>query len=464
MTMVEIQKEGSPPGQRTKKRQGRPSLFFLWLILSLVWTLVHVRILRYSVQNCEKQPNSPLSFGSSQEDGTEKQQLKQQQQELDKDNNNNNNNKKPFRCRAPTATHHAGTVGINTRKQNSTETVAFLFLTHGEEMVTTLWERWFPEPDDTRYSIWVHTVETVNQNLTEVPVSSYFCPHVIPSVRSRYWWMHHPMMQLLQYSYDYSMATHFVFVSATSVPLQPFDRVYNQIMEDPSQSRLCLGLTRHVQSSWNATYRQLGLKPQHLSKASQWSTLSRAHTALLLRHADEMQRWNRMFYAHVRRSKHTGLGAPDELFIPTMLRKQLTDHEYQQQLSSCHGPVGSSSLVEEGQWSGCCSHYVQWNHPRPNEISVAPGCVAQRGVGGPPERPCAFNLLKIRGIRKVAPQHWFLRKVLPYAQLVLETETRIPIDEGLPNFVWIEQQQQQQRQQHKLQEQQDQKLHQQQQP
>eukprot|EP00541_Cyclophora_tenuis_P019660 CAMPEP_0116574078 /NCGR_PEP_ID=MMETSP0397-20121206/19169_1 /TAXON_ID=216820 /ORGANISM="Cyclophora tenuis, Strain ECT3854" /LENGTH=147 /DNA_ID=CAMNT_0004102753 /DNA_START=193 /DNA_END=633 /DNA_ORIENTATION=+ len=115
-----------------------------------------------------------------------------------------------------------------------------------------------------------------------------------------------------------------------------------------------------------------------------------------------------------------------------MLRQKLTDSYDEREFSTCHGPI--SNNVTEGEYSGCCSHYVQWWFPHQYPgAHVAPGCVPQRGVGVPPERPCAFNLLKLKGLRqKVAPRYWFIRKVLPYAQLVLENETRIPLDIGLP--------------------------------
>ena len=371
----------------------------------------------------------------------------------------------PFQCDAPTTTHHAGTASPNAAKlklaslsssspsssTSSVPSVAFLFLMNGEDMVKSLWEEWFPPQDDERYTIWVHSKaskqdktkkkrDDKSDNRGYLRLSRFFCPYAIPEVPSAHWWLHEPMMQLLQYAYHNTTASrqanqHFVFVSATSVPLISFERLYEGLQDDP-KSRVCLGLTDQIHNSWNVTTpEQLGITVNDMSKASQWSILTREHVKLLLENETRMQRWNRLFREAARQSRKRGAGAPDELFVPTVLR--IHGQQTENQLSKCHGPIREGLVVTPGHYSGCCSHFVQWIYPtQDSRPHIGPGCVARYGT--PPNRPCVFNFLKLKGLRQkvIDRNFWFIRKVTADAKLVLEDETRVPLVQGLKEHVW----------------------------
>lgn len=324
-------------------------------------------------------------------------------------------------CQSP----RAGEYGNNTNASLSTTkpSVAFLFLSGDKKernMFDDMWEAWFPPKEDERYTVWVHTKPKYGR----APLGPWLCPYAIPSVESQHWWLHFTMIQLLKVAYQHSTASHFIFISSTTVPLWPFEKVYNEITSHDQQSCFCLRTGVAPLEVWSYIGPLLGIEVEHRAKAEMWSYLSRKHVKLILQHEEEMKRWHNASVA--RFATHSFEGAPDEMFLPTLLTRHNLSHEFVE----THGPVHTS---EERNSTGCCTHYVGWDiikvSHNPANHWLTRKCAMF--LGEPPPHPCAYKNILMKGLMKLQPDYMFLRKVWHGATIELENGEPIKLMEGL---------------------------------
>ena len=275
-------------------------------------------------------------------------------------------------------------------KRNNTPSIAFLFMT-SRGLNENLWKRWFPS-QDSRYSIFVHSIPSN----TTIPLGPFFCPHAIPSVRTRWYQLHDGMMRVLQHAFDKDKnAQQFVFVSVTTIPLVSFEEVYQRLVVQTGggrTSRFCW--MDDPQRAWKfaATFMPDIRNLNQTRKAEMWSSLSRPHVAFILEQRARLHEWNKVFIQKRRRGT---VGAPDECFFPTLLNI----HGYASQFESC-----------EVRLSNCCPTHVVWSTAAQAPINVDRNirlsdiCM--------PDFPCTFQFLYEAGLRRLVQQGYlFLRKV-----------------------------------------------------
>jgi Core-2/I-Branching enzyme len=243
--------------------------------------------------------------------------------------------------------------------------IAFMFMmAKNQPMHQDIWERWFRSTNNSnKYSIFVHhgqkakhrnplrsnwmkkkitNDQWINNNRNSsshtmiqldhtenmtvpIPLNPFFCPRVIPSVSTGHFCcLYKGMMQLLQAAYDGDpYAEKFIFLSPTTIPLMLFNELYDQLITNnlhPLQSRFCFMGKPHLQ--WKHMANILNINLHHTArKAEMWSILSREHVRLLLENRPRMDHWYKTFQNE--RSKvwnqRIPIGAPDEIFFPTML-------------------------------------------------------------------------------------------------------------------------------------------------
>ena len=272
--------------------------------------------------------------------------------------------------------------------------IAFLFMT-SRGLDDDLWKRWFPPQNDTRYSIFVHSVPSN----TTVPLGPFFCQYVIPSVPTGWFVLHNGMMQVLQHAYHQDkQAQQFVFVSETSIPLVSFDEAYRRLIgegETIQKSKFCLGQTEDF---WDLPAAVLKVESNVTRKGEMWSSLSRTHTSLILKHRQELDEWNRVFlditYDKRRRKR---IGAPDECLFPTFLNRLIGDSQFE----SC-----------EKKMSNCCTTMVVW-HMQSQKVVLNDTIVLSDMCHG---FPCTFPSLREEGLHYLADDGYvFLRKVPRHA-------------------------------------------------
>lgn len=322
--------------------------------------------------------------------------------------------------------------------------IAFLFLSGDGSIpmwLDDIWERWFPPVTDKRYSVWVHTKPGNS-------LGPFLCRHAIPNpVQSEYWWLHETTMQLLTTAYHNDIrATHFVFVSATSIPLQPFDRVYNQLVQKKAsssssssvvdQSCVCMmeGYSwTQARGVWNPIAKSRSNKQgvavgkRHQSKAELWSSYTRAHVQILLEHAPEMETWNKALkeFASTSNDQHP-VGAPYEMFFPTLLAKQ---GRPRQEFSEKHGKIKDPANQNINFIkTGCCTHYISWDDTVYSS-PVTRKCT--KLLGSPPAFPCAYQNLLLEGVRTISEDYMFLRKVWHGTTFETQDGKAVSLMEGL---------------------------------
>jgi len=356
------------------------------------------------------------------------------------------------------------------KRREKKKKVAFLFLIRDSVPHQDLWRKWFESSTKGDWrdyaNVYVHIKPSEESRpRTTIPdLDSLFCDRVIPSVRSKWFFLHHAMMQLLLYSYIQRDNAHFVFVSDTSVPLKSFDQVYDELVEKDRRSRICHADPGEGRGAWkpfSADPRVRGsVDVMDMSKSSLWSSYSRAHVRYLLEHAETLADW----YGGYMDAPSHQLGAADEMLLPTMLRTHVAEEE----MSDCHGSfdVGGASsqsqrraLAEgEGEKSTagaavapssalealdsrrlCCPHAEKWGDGNTGEIKSMPrpGLYplwdAHQCVGG----PCEYEKLNTDELKEMTQMAGvlFLRKVPKNAQVFTKENTWIPLEEALGDML-----------------------------
>jgi len=329
--------------------------------------------------------------------------------------------------------HHprpSPTAGENV-PQHQPPKVAFLFMTSNKENNEQLWKHWFPDPDDGRFSIYVHSDLPDEQGA--VPLGPFFCPFAIPSVKTEWCHLFNGMMQLLQTSFFRDPhAEQFIFVSSTSIPLVTFEQAYQSLLSDGDKSRLCWGNPHGGLRLFQNHYRSFRLDPNRIGKGEMWVSLSRQHVDFLLRSRPVMDHWNNVM------EMNGGWGCPDETFIHTALWQQFPQTAFQN--CTALGPPGLST---------CCPHATFWSettvpHDNPDEATVAlakklslddksfsEDCVDSHS-------PCnVHNVIKEEGVQAMRDNGYLMfRKVFPETKFQTRNNASLlPLNQGLLQFI-----------------------------
>lgn len=307
-------------------------------------------------------------------------------------------------CRAPTA-YHGRPLSPSGRVNSS---VAFLFLTKDERdtgPMETMWQKWLPSPNDGRYHLYVHTAPSN----TTLPLGPFFCQHAIPSVKSRMFFLLQAQLQLLKYAMRDS-ANHFVFMSLSHLPLRSFNDVYEHIIslsQNGSKSLFPMAAEGQAAGHWELHHKELGVSPKHFAKSSQWIVLNREHAQLILKHEDMLLRWDAvMLREYLLEHK---IGAPDELFFPTLLKQEL-------------GENFNDAIVDDREWV-----YVEWWEDSP---------LCSKKHKGPPEHPCTFLQLRTTDLERMQEgPHYFMRKIKHRTQVTYPDGTSQYLVDAVPKII-----------------------------
>lgn len=156
--------------------------------------------------------------------------------------------------------------------------LAFLFLTIGPIYHETYWQDFF-RGNDQRYSVYVHAKNSLPPTS---PFKAYELAHPVPTTWSN---TMQAQIELLKEALKDPLNEKFIFVSETTIPLQPFDKTYAALMEH-SESLFYFVPNPHVHRNVNAFMRQArDLQPipeKRQYKNSQWVILNRKHAQLMV--------------------------------------------------------------------------------------------------------------------------------------------------------------------------------------
>lgn len=353
--------------------------------------------------------------------------------------------------------------------------VAFLFLIRDSVAHQDLWTKWFESSTQgdwkDRANVYVHIKPSDEERpRTTIPdLAPLFCDRVIPSVRTKWFFLHHAMMQLMLYSYIQRDNTHFVFVSDSSVPLKSFDRVYDELVNKDDRSRVCHADPGEGRGAWKPFSTDPRVRGAvgvlDMSKASLWSSYSRHHVRYLLENAETLAEW----YGGYMDAVSHRWGAADEMLLPTLLRTHVSEEE----LSDCHGTIGvggpmplessaqSRSLAEEQESKAdeippspskdkavvesrrlCCTHAEKWVDTNTRDMNVIPReglsplFDASQCSGG----PCVYTKLSHAELKELTQMEGvlFLRKVAKEAIIFTEDQKWAPLEGVLGGLLGIE--------------------------
>lgn len=341
------------------------------------------------------------------------------------------------------------------------KTVAFMFLTDGDIVEQELWQEWFEASSSgdwrAKANIYVHVKNDEASELygggdessgisprTILPdLGPFFCPRVIPSVRTKKFFLHHAMMQLLLRAYMNPSNAYFVFISDASIPVKSFDDVYEELIGE-KHSRVCSAHDHEAEAVWDImrndprTQSLLEKKPgmdrTAVGKGSLWSGYARRHVALLLSNAEAMAEW----YGAYVDAPHHRYGAADEIMLPTLLRKAM-EESGEDGLSSCHSdlpakaaatirtlkatirtlPAPSTSTTTKRSLghktpppeNACCPTYEKWGivSPASPYFLLAPDFASRQCS----ELPCLHEEIDIMSLQELsqAEHVLFMRKM-----------------------------------------------------
>lgn len=344
--------------------------------------------------------------------------------------------------------------------------VAFLFVIRDSVAHQDLWTKWFESSTQgdwrDRVSIYVHIKpgEDKRPRTTIPDLAPLFCDRIIPSVRTKWFFLHHAMMQLLLYSYIQRDNTHFVFVSDSSVPLKSFDRVYDELVNKDARSRVCHadpGEGRGAWKSFSTDPRVRGtVDVMDMSKASLWSSYSRTHVRYLLENAETLADW----YGGYMDAPSHRWGAADEMLLPTLLRTHVSEEE----LSDCHGTIGvggplpvaenrGRALAEDSEAEGstsqtvvesrrlCCPHAEKWGDGNTGKMTPIPraGLSPLWDAYGCSGGPCKYTKLNHAQLKEMTQMEsvMFLRKVSGDATILNEEQKWVPLEDALGGLIGI---------------------------
>jgi Core-2/I-Branching enzyme len=371
----------------------------------------------------------------------------------------------------------------DTGKQNDTppsSTIAFMFMMATDQpMHQDIWERWFRSADSpSKYSIVIHHSQKAPQHKEEalnftkhshpfnttdpivmktiikkldridnvtvpIPLNSFFCPYVIPSVSTSYYCcLYRGMMQILQTAYERDpFAAQFIFISTTTIPLISFDELYHQLIILPNsnnnnnnntttrnnfwKSRFCF--MESQQRVWRYMVKVLQLNIDHVRKAEMWSILSREHVQLLLNNQHIMDDWYLTFQRErsLTYSQKIYIGAPDEMFFSTMLNvlqqdgKVSQDHyrSFFQEDCLLKSIIPTTTTTTTTTEESCCMTKVFWPSKRGQPIHVTNETTGLDTIRLSdkciPNNPCVLRgLLYEEGLKQLQSiGYYFLRKI-----------------------------------------------------
>jgi len=185
--------------------------------------------------------------------------------------------------------------------------IAFCFLIYETIHHEDLWKLFFEHVDPSLYSIYVH----YKLNVPLRHFESYKLPYCVETKYAETSVVHAQNI-LLEHALRDEHNQHFVFVSATCIPLKPFRYIYHHLNPSISYFNICPTSQCFPRCDSLLTY----MPREHIQKASQWCILNRAHSELMLRN---------MVYLHWYRDVY----GPDEIFyITTIYRHGLEGEIY----------------------------------------------------------------------------------------------------------------------------------------
>lgn len=157
--------------------------------------------------------------------------------------------------------------------------VFFLFLTKDGVQRHDIWGTFLKDADAGRYSTFVHCSNwaTCSKELEESNPMNASLVNTVPSVYCKD--LVAPMVQLLKAAMIQSTTPHdkFVFLSDSTLPIKPFNLVYDELMATGS-SDFCIEGSAH----WPKVL-FTNLVSARLVKHSQWVVLNRDHARILVR-------------------------------------------------------------------------------------------------------------------------------------------------------------------------------------
>jgi Core-2/I-Branching enzyme len=147
--------------------------------------------------------------------------------------------------------------------------IAFLFLAVTDVYHQDVWRNFFNDSiNKNQYSIYVHSKNPV-------PESSFFKKYEIPIKIPTSWkFLLRAETALLREALKDPDNKYFVYLSESTIPLQPFDFVYDTLTAD-SRSQFSYKLNNDSRRTF------FPLKPKAIYKSSQWVILNRKHAELM---------------------------------------------------------------------------------------------------------------------------------------------------------------------------------------
>jgi hypothetical protein len=148
--------------------------------------------------------------------------------------------------------------------------IAFCFLTYNSLEMEILWRDFLGEIDASKYSVYIHAKDPEDVNfmhfkdrvITDPVETQYFHPSLVQAQN-----------KLLEHALKDKKNTHFVFLCGSSVPIKPFDYIYDNLTDNS-----IFNMRKHESDL-------IELKDQYLSvlrKCSQWCILNRFHAEKIL--------------------------------------------------------------------------------------------------------------------------------------------------------------------------------------
>lgn len=156
--------------------------------------------------------------------------------------------------------------------------LAFLFLTTGPIYHENYWQEFFSR-DPERHTVYVHAK-------SPLPSTSCFKAYELTKTEETSWAnTMRAQIALLKEALKDPLNEKFIFVSETTIPLQPFEKTYATLMEHP-ESMFYFVPNPHVHRNVNSFMLQdRNLQPipeKRQYKNSQWVILNRAHAQLMV--------------------------------------------------------------------------------------------------------------------------------------------------------------------------------------
>ena len=185
--------------------------------------------------------------------------------------------------------------------------IAFCFLTYDSFEIETLWRDFLSEIDASKYNTYIHTKDPEDANFM------HFKDCVIPDpVETQYF---HPSLvqaqnKLLEHALKDKKNTHFVFLCGSSVPIKPFNYIYDNLSDNS-----IFNIRKHESDL-------IEVKDQYLSvlrKSSQWCILNRPHAEKIIKHMPDI-------FEICKNNELAFNGAPDEKIYLSFLSSHFPEN------------------------------------------------------------------------------------------------------------------------------------------